>query len=97
MEGGHPLQSAGSIRRAWLEAGGFAGPRCDCCWISKEEKPALTCSGGWRDELGRACWAAPGCSGCSGTGTQEQRARHVQAPVVGGSRKQPVALSQLPW
>lgn len=49
---------------------------------------------GWRDELGRACWAAPGCSG---TGTQEQRARHVQAPMVGGSRKQPVALSQLPW
>lgn len=38
MEGGQPLQSAGSIRRAWLEAGGFAGPRCDCCWISKEEK-----------------------------------------------------------
>lgn len=45
----------------------------------------LTRSWGWRDESGKACWPALGCSGCSVTGTQEQPARHVQAPVVGGS------------
>lgn len=98
MEGARPLQSAGSIWGAWLEAGGFAQPRCDCCWISKEEKPVLTRSWGWRDESGKACWPALGCSGCSVTGTQEQPARHVQAPVVGGSCISPgQGAESSPW